>query len=529
MRAAIHAYHFPDEAAARRLLRDARAHSTRRLEQILADAVFILGLEGEQFRHGFDAGAGPRRLVDVLEDLLVEARQLTGPGDLRLQVEYRLVQALVSAHGVENEREDARRRASELLSLASLVGIPSVMEGAAATHLFALSCAGHYHEEARERRALLGLPGVAAETREAHALSLAVALANVGNVDAALATLTDVPEGPRMGRRAAAHASFIRSWWGWEHPDAAGQGAEETLGRLAWMARAMRFVTTVGTLEPLRRLRKERATLYRDALAASEAGRASRLPTDAAFERWVRALCRLHLGEFGLARQELASPPVLHEEELLTRTLLVGARLELALVPGPYEVEGLLDTEAELRAVFTLASRLEFASQGGLAWALRRWHLVAAAYAALVLTNHEVPALRAALDAVVRVGEGCAAYHQVLPGPFVAETLLASLGVDVPPHPRMNADDREKKRALLVEERGVPYWRPVVTGAQLAYGLVKAGRLAEAREALADFGGVPELDTAYLASTLRVLESALNRLTSGEADRHEFEVTLSGL
>jgi hypothetical protein len=239
-------------------------------------------------------------------------------------------------------------------------------------------------------------------------------------------------------------------------------------------------------------------------------------------DRWLRGLAHLWLGETGLAGMTIADARVEAREWLDIRLLLAGLRLELALHIADPGVVTVRQAEEELREVFADAASLPLASRSGLAKRLMRWHPLAAAYSAVM--PNPLRELIEARDSILRQGRNIVAYGVVLPHAYAAECILRAFGFDSWRRsftmPRLNTAMLRQRDALKIYYGKVPYVRPVVCGAQLCLGLLKAseGRAAymeAASNVEREFGLVSVPRSGYGKFPLERIQYALHGLFRG--------------
>lgn len=432
---------------------------------------------------------------DVLLDGLREVRRLEDGDVSRVEVEYRLLEALHYDQYASGDHSSAIVTAKEMLLLATLAQVPRSMATARRYYQSAIAQAGRYHEDLTERqRTLRSLrPDDPARLKERK--GLAIAQLNVGDLRGALDTAHAAPQLP-------IHQTLAQAVVGIFEPDAQNHFVDRGLG---WIAECLWHLARIDSVPPWRPL--DRRALATAALCIIREHNQRRALTDRAFLAWLEARARLEAGEYGLARHLVQSVAPIDAEDLLTRTLLGGARLDLALTDQAYQTQTVAHSEDELRQIFALARSLRHGSPSGLADILQRWHPRAAAY--MALCPQPVPELLGASEAVLKCHRRAEVYGVVLPPAVALDEALRRYDLPtVAERPGSNA--RFQRQRLLVRRGTLDYWRPVVLAAPLAAALrsVRSGTHDEAAARLdAEFGSVPgqvPVGTEALVEALRL-------------------------
>jgi tetratricopeptide (TPR) repeat protein len=296
----------------------------------------------------------------------------------------------------------------------------------------------------------------------------------------------------------------------------------EWAGMYRTVTEAVTLLVQVGGLDHRQAAERERA--LRRILDLTRPDGSMREPWSRVMEAWARTLAFYWLGEHGRAAatiRDVQVPPPGHEEYFDLRVLVSGLRLELALQLADVAHDSPRRCEDALRAVFKDASRLPHADPVGLAERLKRWHPLAAAYAAVMPAP--IPVLADGVDMVLRLRGTSSAYGLPLPATYAVEIILRSLRLSAQHfvHAPLNKMQIAQRDALKAKRGGVSYWRPVIPGAHLAFGLLKSGEgrpeyLQAAQGVAADFGIVPITKAAYGQAQIEVIHIEMNRLLSGE-------------
>jgi hypothetical protein len=403
----------------------------------------------------------------------------------RIEVEYRLLEALHYDDIAGGDSTQAITTAKEMILLATVAQVPEIVERARRYYRSAIAQAGRYHEDLTERlRTLQKMsPTDAAFVREKK--GLAVAQMNVGDLDGALHTAQEEPELP-------VHRIIVRAFQG-----QFGSGEEALLEEdkgLGWIGLCLRRLAVIDAVPPWRGSKRRAEAVLALETIRQQKWRTS--PTDRPFVTWLEAKGRFETGEYGLARHLLNEVPQLENEDLLSRTLLAGLRLELALTDEAFRLQTVRQSEEELRQIFDHARGLRHGSARGLADVLMRWHPRPAAY--LALCPQPVPELLPAAEAVLRCRKHAEAYGLVLPPQTALEEALRACGAAPPqarwPHWRLGSNARFQRQRLAVQRGELTYWRPVVSATFLILGLASVKMEAHQQTAerlIREYGLVP--------------------------------------
>lgn len=495
-----------------------------RLEQLLAESVLGASYIVQGRVQGLNEVSGALAAIPMLERGLRSVREYPDRGTFGGEVEFRFLYALGYAHFLRDDAKTALGYASEAITAAFALETAREMSRAKALYAMALMSDDRLHEALLLRESSFS-ETMTPRTRHNYRVQSSVLLFFLGNFPAALDAIDSAQtDAFSEHERRAWHQiiSAMTGLGGLEEVETDYKGAANN----AWLASGARHLLLHQGYSPVRQNDEARRLELRAVLLACEHGSTERMRYGRLFEHWLRGIAHTWAGEYGLAAQELsrAAPA---EEMLFARTLIAGLKLELALKVGDFGPSPILEVEQELRDVFTVAGRLSKASASALADVLHFWHPAASAYAALM--PGPIPLCRPALDGVVRLGAHHVAHGVTLPPMFVAERLLLALGVSIAP-PDLNPAMRRQRDALKSLRGTVPYWRSFTSGAQLAYGLYRAGERSAnraayeqaARQVVRDFGVVPALKTEYAATELHELAAAVEDLLEGHLTARGF-------
>ncbi len=245
--------------------------------------------------------------------------------------------------------------------------------------------------------------------------------------------------------------------------------------------------------------------------------------------RWIVGTSYLLIGRPAGAASMIAGLDFKNCQWFDLRLLKLGLELEIALHLDSPDVT-VRPLEDQLREVFEDARRMPFASPEGLAERLIHWHPLAAAYGALM--PDPVYELHPVIPAVLQLGSKNRVYEQVIPPTYATELALRSLDFDLRLKTSFVQSDpgggRYKKSMLLTKYGEVDFWRPAISAANLAYGLVKAGHIERARAVYNEFGIVPQSDAAYVMLPLaQRVDSCVKQLIDGALTPSTFSMTVT--
>ncbi|MBZ9750126.1 hypothetical protein K7W42_04530 [Deinococcus sp. HMF7604] len=459
---------------------------------------------------------------DGLELLLTGVRELQCLPDkdvFALEVEYRALWMIVHLQNRNGTYSESLPLISQMRHIAFLMEHKEFQHRADSLRAWALTNAGELHAALTLRKELDSRGPETSVTM--NALDVALLLSNLGNLDQALEALRTAADLPN----AEQWILLIQSIFGVQNLDTPHLPFTGRFTGYQWMADALQVLAALYALEPLRSRTPEKQRLANQITEQLKVDLRGFSDDDRCFAMWLLSTAHLNTQNYGLARQSLSGLPSLHAEQLLTRTLLAAARLELALQPGFYEVETIVRTEQDLRSIFSAAERLTYASPERLASAVQRWHPVAATY--LAVMPDPIPAFHASAQAIIQIRSACSAYSLTLPPLYVAETVLNVFGYDV--NAELNAAMRRQRNALQGSAGEARMWLRIVPAAQLTYGLLKAAEehgsaehRAAAERTAASYGLLPSLRSEFAEFELDRLTQAFHRWLRGQTTHTGF-------
>lgn len=424
-------------------------------------------------------------MSDLLQQYLAQVRcEFSEAAEVsRSEVEYRLLEALHYDSMATGDHAQAIVTAKEMVLLSTVAQVPEIQERARRYYRSTVALAGRYHEDLTERLKVLQRLTPADDAYVREKKGLAVAQLNLGDLDGAWATAQQEPALP-------IHATVIQAFRGVfssnETADSAILG-DQVIG---WIALCLRRLAEIDALPPWQE--KQRRTGALTALAVVQEQKWRTGMTDRPFIAWLEAKCRLELGEYGLARHALNDMPMLEQEDLLTRTLVAGMQLELALTDRAFQIQSVIRSEQEIRSIFEYARTLRYGSSQGLAEVFRRWHPRPAAY--MAVCPSPVSELLPAAEAILRCHQKAEAYGVILPPVTTFNEFQRTFGQS-PDRSSLSSNARFQYGKLAVRRGDLSYWRPVVIAAQLIIALAQAQTPAHQHMAVrltAEYGLIPE-------------------------------------
>jgi tetratricopeptide (TPR) repeat protein len=475
-----------------------------------------------------DLGAAPR-FIPALKAILNELHAREQQTSLGLEAEARLHLVIANVFQQVAEFENAERHASHALILAETLDLPITRETAVTFMTCSLLGMGRLSES---------LDIMSGELRRAEALSspskdenerlYAETLFTLGDHYGALDILDRLQYVSPENTWAHATATLFRSLIGEDPRLDASPPEYEWSSLYNWLQDIMSLLVHYGSLPHLNPLASEREASLRRVIQLSQPGKKFRDPWNHVYELWVRSLAYLHLGETGMAGITVGNYQVKFREWLDMRLVLAAIRLELALQLRDPQIQSARKSEDELRSVFEDAKTIPSASREGLAQRLQRWHPTVAAYCSVM--PDPIPELLTSSDMILRIkGPTCTAYGLQFPAVYAAELVLRSLRlgdkqfIQAP----LNKGQICQREQLLGRYRNADYWRPVVSGAHLVFGLMKAGEgrpkhHIAAQRVASDFGITPQTRAAYAAGYMELVEDSIKKLLSGTMNPESF-------
>lgn len=462
-------------------------------------------------------------LETLLENILAQPH-----GPLMREAEASVRTALALANILLKEFVLSARQASEAVFWSRQIGAP-ISEYRARTQM--ISCYGNSGRIVDTIRLIYGQASSDVAMYAHHAYQQAVLsslLSHLGNYKEARNILLCLLEAyPTPTLRAA----FQRLECFWGTGGLEGQVEADVIGSAprGWVVEALRYLLMAEGLPRLGQSQGELDRYLSRAIAVCRELPYFSGPWYESLSRWIIARVYYRQGKGLLADGQLATHQIANREMLDLRVLFAGLRLELALSPYLPDLSP-ARAEQELREVFADAATIPHASRTGLAQLLQRWHPVAAAYAAVM--PNPIPELEFATQAILEAGERCQVYGLPMPPVYAAELILRSLGWDSRRdrgfiQSPLNKREIAQRDALTSHYGEVPYWRPVVTGMQLVFGLTKAGQgrpeyAQAAQRILHSYGLLPQSRTPYAQHELGLVHAGVQGLTSGALSAQDF-------
>lgn len=212
---------------------------------------------------------------------------------------------------------------------------------------------------------------------------------------------------------------------------------------------------------------------------------------DRLYVAWMRARCRLMLGEYGVVLSELSALPDLDSQDLYNRVLLCALELECLMLPLNQSRSSLPDVERKFRAIFQDVKTIPFADADGLIALVLRWHPVAAVYAALM--PEPLREFTPALDLLLRVSDKASWQGNSVPPQLIAHLIRWHLRVPVL-NTTLSGNAAYQVGRLTRQVGEATVWGPVVPLLPIIVALSRGSELHReaARRAWRDFGMLPK-------------------------------------
>jgi hypothetical protein len=267
-----------------------------------------------------------------------------------------------------------------------------------------------------------------------------------------------------------------------------------------WIIESVGSLVQHSSLPVTAQTRDRKDALLLNAIKVWTENRYLELSWQSALGHWITGIANLWLGKTSSAVAALTSIPeeVTKTQWLDLRILRVGLGLELSLhlnnpelKPDPYI--------GELRRILADADTIKMASKKELLERFKRWHPIAAAFAAVMPDG--IVELQEATRAIMQVGYRNVVHGISLPPAYMVELILRSLDVDRIPAYRFTQSDpgggRSKRNQLMSKYGGMDYWLPTVSAIRLIYGLKKSGYSETALKIANEYGILPHSHAEY--------------------------------
>lgn len=242
-------------------------------------------------------------------------------------------------------------------------------------------------------------------------------------------------------------------------------------------------------------------------------------------EHWTKAYLYHKIGSYSLCVYHLNSINSPNPQELMLRTLVVGQRLELASVPGGFEVEPVADTLNEMLEIYDLAASVGPANAEWFLKMLHRWYPAAAA-----ILNYVRPSVHFELykRSVISFKNQNMAYGIPLPTNYCLEVFLREVlhNEELISHPPLNGNMIKMRDKLFTQHGDLTYFRTPITAFKLCYLLLKS-RLPNSNLLIEvvkeEFGFPKNLKTTYEAGLVESALALVNQLLEGSIEIQEFD------
>lgn len=507
-----------------------RARLSNRPEiRAFADALLARATIFNRSKVGQSETDGAFPILPALHKSLSELVTIESRSLIKLEAECVLRLTLAIAYQQVNKFQDALEQASETLLLAESLGLSRTRQSAMSIITGSLVVLGRLGETLRVLQHERLKETTETYFAEEYARQSADILLSLGDHRGAYEVLDTInPE---------ARNDLIKAWkqlykalLGEADPHQGIYTDYTWAGSYVWLTQAMFLLTEVTALPRLTATMAKREALLRDIIALSKRDEKIRDPWVMAMESWIRGLAHLWLGEVSLASNTLDTTKSFEREWLDLRCLHAALRLEVSLNLNDPPLQNTRRCEEDLRAVFEDARALPYASRAGLAERMKRWHPLAAAYAAVMPTP--ITELASATESILKSGQKCTVYGFVMPPVYAAELIFRCLGFDTRRNYNfvqapLNKVQICQRDVLLSTFGNTSLWLPVISVPHLIYGLTKAGdRRPEYRQTAQnlahDFGIVPVTKTAYAELELSRIAHLTQHLLSDTINPQQF-------
>ncbi|GGS08024.1 hypothetical protein GCM10008960_38040 [Deinococcus sedimenti] len=317
---------------------------------------------------------------------------------------------------------------------------------------------------------------------------LSVALFNLGNISRAQAVLSRYRQ--ETGTNELLNMEqMIDSMYG--RADFNRANLTTTHRRYGWTVDAMLLMGRASAAPPYGKSLQASNESLREVLKLSEealtrdVGEGDRL-----YVAWVRARCRLLLGEYGVALSELSALPTVGRQDLYNRVTLCALELECLMLPLSQGPSSLAEVERKFREIFQDVRTIPFADADGLVALVMRWHPMAAAYAALM--PNPLREFTPALDLLLRVSDKATWQGNSVPPQLIAHLIRWHLRVPVL-NTALSGNAAYQVAKLIRQVGEATVWGPVLPLLPMIVALSRGGdaHLEAARRAWRDFGMLP--------------------------------------
>ena len=469
-----------------------------------------------------------------MELTLNKLREAPKVSTLGFEAEVRLHFALCNAHQQLGEFAEALTHASKALLIAENLNLPFTKTSALAFVSCCLNGLGKFSEcYALSAKALDSFPATGSQSiREEFQRHMANTLFSMGDHYGGIDLLNEMLFANPSLEWAHSEKLLWHGLIGESMGQTVPQFEHEWASLYNWLLEAMFNLIQVGALPNTSTFQAARAEYFKQTVEICRPGAIIRDDWSGTIGAWASSIAYLGLGEFSLAGHALRGLRFDHFKEYLDiRLWLAAARLELSLQLNDPLIQTPKQSETELRSIFEDAASLPYASRRGLAQRVKRWHPIVAAYCAVM--PNPIPEFQDATEMILRIGNPSTVYGLPMPPVYTCELVLRGLRVAERMFTQapLNKHQISQRDQLMGDYGGMPYWRPVVSAAHIAFGLIKVGNgapeyIKTARALVADFGVIPKTKADYAQGYIELLENLMRKLLEEVIDPAEFADTL---
>lgn len=306
------------------------------------------------------------------------------------------------------------------------------------------------------------------------------------------------------------------------------EATQQKTGIMTNLCGALQRILEVHQLVPTKQNFARRRQLLGEGLLQVSSRMVKITQMDVDFENWLKAYLNFKSEKYSLAQHFLQKIGTPKEQDLHTRTVVAGLKLELAAVVGQYEVELVDETVQELVAAYDFAASISPTNGRNYLKLLHRWFPVATSMLHYFHPSLDIEPYK---QAVVNFNHQNMAYGIPLPMNFCLEVLLREVlgreeAISPPP---LNGDMIRDREGLFVEFEEIRYFRMPITCFKLIYLLAKSkveNRDTLIQVVLEEYGLPRKMKTKYENFLVEKSLGLIQQLASGEITPREFEYAL---
>lgn len=462
-------------------------------------------------------------ITRALDSYLLQVRNHPEGGEFRIEAEFQVLKFIVLRDSMIDPTA-AVAASQVMLTVASLltpfhVGYAYSAYSSSLVHKSRWKDA---HEVFQENRPLIKEAGLD-ETHTA-VLSRIYCHMNLLNLAAALAELEAAQTTFDVEAREI-HLNNLKLFYGLGGENFDYEAVRESFGDTVHISVSLQLIMEVHKLIPTKQNLPRRKQFLYEAIRVVQNRQTPISPPDVAYEQWLKAYLYLKNGNYALSNHYLRAIEPVEEQDLYTRSLIAGLKLELASYAGSYEVEPVEVTVRELEAIYTYALNISPANRDGYLQLLSRWFPIAGAMLRYVVTDPDTEALK---NAVIAFNNQNMCHGISLPAPFCLEIYLKEVfqNEETVSSPRLNGKMTPDRDRLMTEYENFTYFRQPITAFKLAYLLLKSNlpsRSILLQLALEEFGLPQKTRSSYEDTLVEKATKLVSQLINREIDLKTFD------